>query len=185
MAPGGEPDGSREWLIVGVVTKPHGVHGDLVVEILTDFPERLQAGVRFGLGPNEGPTEFHEAFSVRYHRGRWLMGVEGLRRREDVEPWRGRYLFLPEQSLDELPEGYFYEHHLAGLECRSTGGELLGVVSGVDPGAGGQSRLVVRRGQREFLVPYVDAIVRAVDLDAGVVTVEAIPGLLDDDAELA
>jgi 16S rRNA processing protein RimM len=185
MVSGGEPDGSREWLIVGVVTKPHGVHGDLVVQILTDFPERLQPGVRFGLGPEDGPVELHTAFAVRYHRGQWLLGIDGLRSRDDVEPWRGRYVFLPEQALDELPEGYFYEHHLAGLECRSPSGEVLGVVSGVDPGAGGQSRLVVRRGQREFLVPYVDAIVRGVDLEAGVVTVDPIPGLLDDDADTA
>lgn len=179
----GEPEGSREWLIVGVVGKPHGVHGDVLVEIITDFPERLAAGVRFGLGPDSGPEEFHEAFAVRYHKGRWLLSVVGLRERPEVEAWRGRYLFLPEQALDELPEGYYYEHHLVGLECRSPAGENLGVVTGLDP-SGGQTRLVVRRGQREFLVPYVPEIIRAVDLEDRVVTVEPIPGLLDDDAEL-
>ncbi len=185
MHSGEQPADSREWLVVGVVSKPHGVHGDLVVDILTDFPERLAAGVRFGLGPDgdRGPTEHHEAFAVRVHRGSWLLSVVGMRRREEVEGWRGRYVFLPEQSLDELPEGYYYEHHLTGLECRSPAGELLGTVVGIDPSGGGQTRLVVRRGQREFLVPYVPEIVPAVDLEGRVVTVEPIPGLLDDDAE--
>ncbi len=184
MTDSGVPEGSGEWLIVGVVGKPHGVHGDVLVEIITDFPERLSAGVRFGLGPDAGPDEFHEAFAVRYHKGAWLLSVTGLRRREDVEPWRGRFMFLPEQALEELPEGYYYEHHLVGLECRSAAGEELGVVTGLDP-SGGQTRLVVRRGQREFLVPYVPEIVREVDLDGRVVVLEPIPGLLDDDAELA
>jgi 16S rRNA processing protein RimM len=177
------PEGAREWLIVGAVGKPHGVHGDVLVEIITDFPERLTAGVRFGLGPDAGPEEFYEAFAVRYHKGRWLLSVTGVRDRATTEGWRGRYLFLPEQSLDELPEGYYYEHHLVGLECRSPAGEDLGVVTGLDP-SGGQTRLVVRRGQREFLVPYVPQIVRGVDLERRQVTLEPIPGLLDDDAEL-
>ncbi len=176
--------GERDWLIVGRVGKPHGVHGDLLVDIVTDFPERLQAGVRFGVGGEQGPEDFHEAHAVRLHVGRWLLSVRGIRDREAVEAWRGRYLFLPEQALEELPEGYFYEHHLVGLRCESVSGEALGEVTGVDP-SGGQSRLVVRRGRREFLVPYVPSLVAEVDLEGGRIVLTPIPGLLDDDAELA
>ncbi len=175
--PGSEPD----WLVVGRVAKPHGVHGDLLIEIITDFPERLADGVRFGVGDGDVPAEFFEVHRVRYHKGRWLLSVAGIRDREAVQAWRGRYLFLPAQSLDQLPEGYFYEHHLVGLACRSMTGEDLGEVTGVDPGAG-QSRLVVRRGRREFLVPYVPAIVREVDLELRLVVLDPPPGLLDDDA---
>jgi len=171
----------RDWLIVGRVRKPHGVHGEVLVEIVTDFPERMQPGVRFGLGSEGGPEEFFEVHHVRYHKRCWLLGVVGLRTRDAVEPWRGRFLFLPEQALDELPEGYYYEHHLVGLEVRSPGGEALGTVTALDEGPG-QTRLVVRRGRREFLVPWVPEIVRGVDLDAGTLTVDAPPGLLDDDA---
>jgi 16S rRNA processing protein RimM len=171
----------RDWLIVGRVGKPHGVHGDVLVEIITDFPERLQAGVRFGLGGDDGPSEFAEAFQVRMHKGRWLLSVRDVRDRPVIEAWRGRYVYLPEQSLDELPEGYYYEHHLVGLECRDPEGQLLGTVTGIDP-SGGQTRLVVRRDQREFLVPYVPQIVIDVDLEKRVVTVNPVPGLLDDRA---
>ena len=173
--------GDRSWLIVGCAAKPHGVHGDLLVEIITDFPERLKDGVRFGLGSDAGPDEFFEVHRVRYHKGRWLLSVVGIRDRESIATWSGRYLFLPEQSLDELPEGYYYEHHLVGLECRSPEGERLGEVTGLEPGEG-QARLVVRSGRRESLVPYVPEIVREVDLDAGVVVIDAPRGLLDDDA---
>ena len=86
--------------------KPHGVHGDVLVDIITDFPERLTDGLRFGVGGEDGPTEFHEAFRVRYHKGRWLLSVAGLRDRDAIEPLRGRFLFLPALALDELPEGY-------------------------------------------------------------------------------
>lgn len=178
-SPAGEKD--RDWLIVGRAGKPHGVHGDLLVEIVTDFPERLSDGVRFGLGDDSGPTEFFETHRVRYHKGRWLLSISDIRDRETVEAWRGKYLYLPEQALEDLPEGYYYEHHLTGLECRAPDGAMLGRVSGLDPGEG-QSRLIVRRDRREFLVPYVPEIVLEVNLDGGFVVIDAPPGLLDDDA---
>ena len=174
-------DADRDWLVVGRVIKPHGVQGDLMVEIITDFPERLADGSTFGLGEEAVPTEFHEVFRIRYHKRRWLLSVVDLRDREVVDSWRGRYLFLPEQSLDELPEGFYYEHHLVGLGCRSPKGDELGEVTGIDRGPG-QRRLIVRRGRREFLVPYVPEIVVEVDLDAKIVTIDAPPGLLDDNA---
>ncbi|MFV2071534.1 MAG: ribosome maturation factor RimM [Thermoanaerobaculales bacterium] len=176
-----EPE-NRGWLIVGRVGKPHGVHGDLLVEIITDFPERLAEDARFGLGDDNAPRDFYEVHRVRFHRGRWLLSVRGMRDRSTAESWKGLYLYLPEQVLEDLPEGYFYEHHLVGLECRSPEGEDLGRVTGLDPGKG-QSRLVVRRGQREFLVPYVPEIVLSVDLENGVAVIDAPIGLLDDDAE--
>ena len=177
----GPGDDGRDWLIVGRAGKPHGVHGDLLVEIITDFPERLSDGVRFGVGNDSCPDEFFEVHRARYHKGRWLLSIRGIREREVVEGWRGRFLYLPEQALDDLPEGYYYEHHLAGLECRSPDGEALGRVTGLDPGEG-QARLVVRDGEREFLVPYVPEIVKDVDLDGGFVIIDAPAGLLDDDA---
>jgi 16S rRNA processing protein RimM len=174
-------DDGRAWLIVGRAGKPHGVHGDLLVDIITDFPERLTDGVRFGLGDGSEPEHFFETHRVRYHKGRWLLSVRDIRERETVEGWRGRYLYLPEQALEDLPDGYYYEHHLTGLECRTPAGEAIGRVTGLDPGEG-QSRLVVRRDDREFLVPYVPEIVREVDLEGGFVIVDAPLGLLDDGA---
>ncbi len=173
-----------QWLIVGRVAKPHGVHGDVMVEIITDFPDRLADGVQFGFGGEDGPEEFFEVHRVRAHKGRWLLSVTGVRDRDTVEEWRGRYLYLPEQGRDDLPEGYYYEHELVGLQCRSVTGEPMGEVVGLDRGAG-QDRLVIRRAGRDYLVPYVPEIVAEVDLERGVVVVDAPPGLLDDDSVTA
>lgn len=175
-------ESNHPWLIVGRAGKPHGVHGDILVEIITDFPERMTDGVRFGLGGDAGPDEFHHVHRARYHKGRWLLSIRGIRDRAAVESWRGRYLFLPEQALSELPEGYYYEHHLVGLQCRAPGGEDVGRVIGLDPGVG-QSRLVVRGiDGRERLVPFVPEIVREVSLEGEYVVIDAPPGLLDDSA---
>ena len=175
-----DPSALQDWLIVGCVKKPHGVHGDILVEIITDFPERLTAGVRFGLGDENGPTEVFETHHVRYHKGGWLLGVVGLTGREAVEAWRGKYIFLPPQQPGELPDGYHYDHELAGLRCRSVTGEELGEVVAVDRETP-QGLLIVRRGAREFMVPYVPQIVTKIDIEAGTITLDAPPGLLDDE----
>jgi 16S rRNA processing protein RimM len=181
--PSAHPDDRQQaWLIVGQAGRPHGVHGDILVEIITDFPERLADGVRFGLGDETGPSEFFFVHRVRYHKGRWLLSTRDIRDREGVEGWRGRYVYLPEQALEALPEGYYYEHHLVGLECRTPDGEVVGRVTGLDPGVG-QSRLVVRSQiGRERLVPFVPEIVPEVNLEGGFVVIDAPAGLLDDDA---
>ncbi len=178
--PAADPD-DRLWLIVGRVGKPHGVHGDLLVEIITDFPERLTDEVRFGLGDDSRPSEFFQVHRVRLHKGRWLLSVQDIRSRETVAGWRGRYLYLPEQAIEDLPEGYYYEHHLVGLECRSAAGEVFGRVTELDIGLG-QTRLVLENEGRELLVPYVPEIVRDVQLDTGAIIIDPPAGLFDDDA---
>jgi 16S rRNA processing protein RimM len=171
-------------LIVGRVGKPHGVHGDVLVDIETDFPERLADGVQFGRGDEDGPVEFHRVFRVRDHKRRWLLSVEGIRDRDTVEPWRGQFIFLPELPVDERPEGFYYEHQLVGLIAVSTTGESYGEVTAVHP-EGGQTRLAIRSGRRDFLVPYVPEIVREVDLERGRIVLDPPRGLLDDDAVVA
>ena len=169
----------RKWLIVGRVGKPHGVRGDVLVDVITDFPDRLIDGTRFGLGDESGPGEFFVVHRVRDHKGRWLVSIQGIRDRETIEGWRGRYLYLPEQAIEDLPEGYFYEHHLMGLECRSAAGEVFGHVTELDFGLG-QSRLVVEQDGHESMVPYVPEIVREVDLEKGIIIIDPPAGLFDD-----
>ena len=176
--PVSEVDLDRDWLIVGTVVKPHGVHGDLAVEAVTDFPERLREGVRFGLGDLEGPLELHEAHRVRPWARGWLVSVKGLRDRDAAEAWRGKSVYLPELSREERPPGYYYEHELVGLRCHSPAGLELGVVVGLDHGPG-QSRLVVEVGGVEHLVPWVPTIVKQVDLERCEIVLDPPLGLLE------
>ena len=180
MTPSDSDD--RLWLIVGRVGKPHGVRGDVLVDVITDFPERLTDGVRFGIGDESGPGDFFVVHRVRDHKGRWLVSTQGVRDRETIESWRGKYMFLPEQAVEDLPEGYYYEHHLMGLECRSAAGEVFGRVTELNFGLG-QSRLVVENAGRESMVPYVSEIIREVDLEKGFIIVDPPAGLFDDEED--
>ena len=144
---------------MGRVRRPHGIHGEVAVEIVTDFPERLVAGVEVGIG-RESP-EFHRSCDqVRSHKGAWLLSFVGIRDRDEVEGWRGLWLFLPAQERSQLPENYYYEHELVGCRCRLADGAALGEVTELQTGPGG-ALLVVATARGEVLVPFVSADRRA------------------------
>jgi 16S rRNA processing protein RimM len=170
---------AAEWLAVGRVRKPHGVHGELLAEILTDFPERVAPGVELGIG--QPPERSLTVARVRLHKGAWLLTLEGVETREAAEALRDAWLSLPEQARDELPTGYFYEHELAGLSCVDRSGHPLGEVTGVSD-VGGGALLVVRTDAGEVLVPFRPALVVEVDLGARRVVLDPPKGLFDDDA---
>lgn len=171
---------SATVLAVGRVRRPHGIHGEVVVEIHTDFPDRIQPGIEIGLGGDQ-PSRWLRLHKVRKHKGCWLFAFEGMLKREDIEDLRGAWVYLPEQERSSLPDNYYYEHELPGLRCVDTAGRELGRVKALLPGPG-RALLEVSTAQGEKLVPFASPIVAAVDLEAGTVVLDAPAGLLDGDA---
>ena len=174
----GSPDAS--WLAVGRVRRPHGIHGEVTVEVLTDFPDRLAAGVEVALGA--AAPEFQKTVRhVRFHKGDWLLSFEGPVTRDDVEGWRGLYLFLPPQERSALPPTYYYEHELVGCRCVLADGAPLGTVTALQDGPGG-ALLAVAAPAGEVLVPFASPTVVRVDLEARAVVLDPPRGLFDGDA---
>jgi len=175
---GESPEAS--WLAVGRVRRPHGVHGEVAVETLTDFPERLVAGIEVGLG-QDAPEFQRVVHRVRFHKGDWLLSFVGALTREDVEGWRGLWVFLPAQERSKLPANYYYEHELVGCRCVLADGTVLGEVASLQTGPGAPL-LAVATEKGEVLVPFVAPIVVKVDLTERTVVVDPPRGLFDDDA---
>jgi 16S rRNA processing protein RimM len=175
-----DPRPEAAWLAVGHVRRPHGVHGEISVETVTDFPERLAPGVEVGFG-HESP-EFHKVVHrVRFHKGGWLVSFADIRDRSEVEGWRGLWMFLPAQERSQLPENYYYEHELVGCSCRLADGTALGEIKELQTGPGG-ALLVVTTAKGEVMVPFVSQMVVGVDLAARAVVLDPPRGLFDDDA---
>lgn len=168
------------YLAVGRVRRPHGVRGEVTVEVVTDFPGRVADGVEVKLG-REGPDRRLTVHRVRMHKGQWLLAFEGLQDRDDVEPLRDLWLFLPEQERSELPPTYYYEHELPGLACVDKAGNTLGTVLELMTVTARPLLRVEVRG-KEALVPFTSPIVVRVDLAAGQVVLDPPRGLLDGDA---
>lgn len=170
-----------EWLAVGRTRRAHGVHGDVLVEIVTDFPERMVAGVTVGLGDAQ-PERFLVVQAVRHHKGAWLLAFDGVTRREEAEALAPAWVFLAAQERSSLPDTYYYEHELVGCRCRAPGGADLGrVVELLDLGGGTLLRVEDGDG-REVLVPFRSPIIVRVDLADGVIDLDPPSGLFSGDA---
>jgi 16S rRNA processing protein RimM len=168
-------------LVVGRVGRPHGIRGELTVQVHTDDPDlRFAAGSVLATEPAErGPLTVS---SSRWHSGRLLITFAGYDDRDGAEDLRGTLLVMdsadlgPPQDPDE-----FHDYQLVGLEVRTVAGEPVGVVA--DVLHQGQDLLVVQppSGQAAdpILVPFVEAIVPEVDVAAGRLVIDPPPGLLD------
>ena len=174
-----------EEVVVGRLGKPHGVRGEVTVELRTDEPERRFAdgavlrASRPGGGPVPAPDRLTVA-ATRWHQDRLLVSFEELSNRTEAESARGLVLSTT-VSVDERPDDpeEFYDHQLVGLRVVTTDGQDAGSVAEVLH-SGAQDVLVVRReGREDALVPFVAALVPEVDVASGRILVADRPGLLE------
>jgi 16S rRNA processing protein RimM len=168
-------------LVVGRITRPHGVRGELTVEVRTDDPQlRLATGAVLATEPaSAGPLT---VAGTRWHSGRLLVSFTGIGDRNAADALRGTLLVVDSADLGDLPDAdEFRDHQLIGLTVIAPGHEQVGTVA--DVLHYGQDLLVVagsgKRAGAEILIPFVSAIVSDVDLAAGQVHVDPPPGLLD------
>ena len=136
-------------VVLARIGKPHGLRGEVTVQLHTDDPE-----TRFAVGtvvateaePGSGVPTALTIASTRVHRGIWLLTFEEIPDRTGAESLRGTRLVLPESDPQAEDEAY-YEEDLVGLEARDTGGEVVGTVSGLEIGPA-QDRLVAHADRR-------------------------------------
>ncbi|MBB6554789.1 ribosome maturation factor RimM [Nonomuraea rubra] len=164
-------------LVVGRIGRPHGVRGDVTVEVRTDDPElRFAAGKPIATDPaDRGPLV---VAGRRWHKGVLLVTFEGVTDRDAAEELRGTMLVIDSAEVtpsDDPDE--FHDHQLIGLSVQTVAGEPVGEVE--DVLHHGQDLLVVRRkGQEDALIPFVRELVPEVDLEAGRLVVDPPEGLL-------
>jgi len=168
-------------LVVGRIARPHGVRGELVVEVRTDDPDlRLAAGAVLATEPAAaGPLT---VLRTRWHSGRLLVSFKGFEDRNESERLRSVLLLVDSAELEDLADpDEFRDHQLIGLTVVGPDGEQIGEIT--DVLHYGQDLLVVagsgKRAGTEIMVPFVSAMVPVVDLTGGLVRIDPPPGLLD------
>lgn len=166
-------------LVIGRIGRPHGVRGEVAVEVHTDEPDRrFVAGARLETDPPErGPLEIVD---VREHAGRLLVRFVGRNDRDDAEALRDVLLCADSMSSPALadPDEY-WDHDLVGLRALGVHGADLGEVAEVLHPPGGDLLAVRRPDGKELLVPFVAAIVPEVDVAGRRVVIDPPDGLLD------
>jgi 16S rRNA processing protein RimM len=168
-------------LVVGRIGRPHGIRGDVVVDVRTDDP-----GLRFAVGSvlatepaAAGPLTIG---GTRWHSGRLLVSFDGVPDRNAAQELGGVLLTVESDDLEDLSDtGEYRDHQLVGLTVLTSAGERVGTVS--DILHHGQDLLVIKgdgpRQGAEILVPFVAALVPEVDLPGGRLVIDPPPGLLE------
>ena len=112
----------------------------------------------------------------RLHGDRVILKLAGIDDRTAAEAMRGALVRVPIEQAVELPPGSYFWHEIVGLRVQDTRGRALGTVAEV-LATGSNDVYVVRSGEGELLLPAIKDVVRAIDREHGVMTVELIPGL--------
>ncbi|REE99092.1 ribosome maturation factor RimM [Thermomonospora umbrina] len=166
-------------LVIGRIGRPHGIRGEVTVDVRTDDPgSRFAPGAVLATDPGQaGPLTVEHA---HWHSGRLLLRFAGVDDRSAAEELRGTWLVVDATDLPSLDDpDEFHDQELVGLAVQTTAGARVGTVTEVRHF--GQDILVVTRdGGGEALVPFVAAIVPEVDLAGHRIVIDPPPGLLDE-----
>jgi 16S rRNA processing protein RimM len=167
--------------LVGRIARAHGLRGQVIVNLETDFPEeRFQPGAELFVERN-GRVETLTVTTVRFHRERPVIGLSGVDTMTEAETLAGLELRVPVERLAPLPDGVFYRHDLIGCRVVTGAGRPIGVVTDVEGTMAG-SRLVVDASGNEVLIPLAAEICTTIDPAGKRIVVSPPDGLLEANA---
>ena len=171
--------GEPEYLAVGKLRRPHGVRGEMLLSVWTDFPERLQPGIVVYLGKDHKPVHIK---SIRDHKQDALVTFEEFGDREEVGQFRNQVLYVRTADIPALPDDEIYLHQLLGLQVvRDNDDSFLGVVAEILETGANNVFLVRREGKSDILIPDIDPVILEIDLEKGEIRVNLLPGLIPED----
>ena len=176
--------GLPQSVLVARIRRPHGVRGELLVDVLSDVPGRLAPGSRLNLVTAGGQCRPVEIVASRQQRSEALVRIAGLDTREEAATLRGAVLEVERHRIPPAPRGSYYYFELVGCLCRDREAGDLGAVIDVKEDGGGLL-LEVSDGRRRLLVPFVKAYLDEVDVERGRILLDLPEGLIETCASMS
>ncbi len=154
------------------------MRGELVAELLTDFPERFSILERVFAVCADGKTSELELEKFWFQKGRVILKFKGVDSIEAAELWRNCDICIPETEAVKLEEDEFFDWELEDCEVETVEGEKLGKIQELMR-TGGTEILVVKGAEKEYLIPFAEAICVDVDVENKLIRVNVPDGLLE------
>lgn len=168
------------WFNVGKIVNTHGLQGEIRVISSTDFAEnRFKPGNTLFLfmDENKAPIELKIA-GHRTHKNFELLTFEGYQNINEVEKFKGGILKIAESQLTPLDENEFYFHEIIGCVVYTVAGEEIGKIREIlTPGAN-DVWVIKGKGGKEILIPYIEQVVKEIDVKNKKILIEPLEGLL-------
>lgn len=176
----GSGDGSPpepQQLIIGYITRPHGIQGEIRVEIHTDQPDRFLMLENILVGEEE--LQPMRVENVRFHQDIAILKLEGCDTRNQADGLRGKSILIPIEDAVPLEEDEFFIFQIIGLQAQTEEGEVLGeIIDVIETGA--NDVFIVETPSGQLLLPDIPDVILDADPEAGIVLVRLIPGLRDE-----
>lgn len=163
-------------LLIGEITSPQGLKGEVRVFPHTDFPERFTGLAEIGLLRPPAPVRITRVEAVRVTGRRIVLKLAGVETIDQADALRGARLVIPASWQVELGEDEYFHHQLLGLEVVTTAGEALGRIIEIWPTSANDVYETPLA-----LIPATKDMIRHIDLAAGCMVVDARPGLKKSD----
>ncbi len=169
---------NEELVVIAKLVKSRGLRGEIVADVLTDFPERFDALETVTARLPSGERQKLEIEKFWFQKGRIVFKFAGFDSIESVEALRNVEICVPESEVVELDTDEFFDWQLENCEVETVEGEKLGFVKEIMR-TGGTEILVVQGAEKDYLIPFAEAICPHVDVENKLIKVDAPEGLLD------
>jgi 16S rRNA processing protein RimM len=167
-----------DLISVARIARPQGIRGEVIADLLTDFPERFARLARVYVKRADGRLLILDLENSLAHKVRVALKFAGCDSVSGAEELRNARVMVPRDQLVELPEDTYYDFDLIGCEALSVEGQYIGRVEEVR-NYGAAPLLVVRDGARELLIPLVLSICVEISTERKRIVVNPPEGLLD------
>jgi len=171
----GSPDGEPVYLVVGFLRRAHGVQGEMIMDLHTDFPERFRSGRKLLVGAEH---KMMTVEAVRSHAKGMLVKFKGIETPEATAPFRNQWVYIKAADVPPLPQGQIYQHELFGFQVVDENENLLGeLVEIIETGAN-DVYVVRNESGKEILLPAIPSVILELDSVHRVMRVHLLEGLI-------
>ena len=169
---------SSELVVIARAVRPRGLKGEIVAELLTDFPERFEDVEELVLVAPDGERKSGRLEEYWFQNDRVILKLADYDDVETAKELVGFQFAVPESERVLLPEGQYYDWELEGCTVK-VGNESIGKVQSVIKTGGAEILQIADENGKEHLVPLVDEIVLEIDTAEKLILVDPPEGLLD------
>jgi 16S rRNA processing protein RimM len=170
----GSPEGEPVYLVVGFLRRAHGVRGEMIMDLHTDFPERLRSGRKLFVGEEHKPMTLAGA---RPHAKGMLIKLKGIETPEDAGQLRNQWVYVKATDVPSLPEGKIYQHELFGFKVIDDNDNLLGELTEIIETGANDVYVVKDEAGKEILLPAIPSVILEIDADRSLMRVHLLEGL--------
>jgi 16S rRNA processing protein RimM len=164
-----------EYVAIGLIMSAVGLKGEIRIHPATDFPEeRFRPGATVYINAVR-----HTVETMRLHKGQPVIKLAAVADQSQATALSGQRLEIHRSQLITSPDDGYYYFQLEGLDVWTVDGQRLGTITQILPTGGNDNFVVTDDAGAEILIPAIDEVVQTVDLEAGRVVIQPLPGLLE------